>query len=106
MGASSFSKWWRDVVAAANSKGVPIPLVRYRGEGNPALTVFLISSVLVIVGIVGKWAGHLGGIDMNNAMSFFYASSTLFFGHTAIHRNSDGSSDTVETEKNRDVGPV
>jgi hypothetical protein len=88
MGLEKVSKWWKNVVDSANSKGIPLPLARYRGVGNPALTVFLASSILVIIGIVGKWAGHLGGIDMTNAMQFFYASSTLFFGHSWVHKDS------------------
>lgn len=79
-----------------NSKGVPIPMIRYKGEGNPALTVFVIASVLVAIGIVGKMAGLLGGIDMNNALQFFQASSVLFFGHSWVHKDAQGNSTTLD----------
>jgi hypothetical protein len=82
---------WKEFISQMNQRGVPVPMARYKGEGNPALTVFVVSSVLVTAGIVGKWAGHLGGIDMNNAMQFFYASSTLFFSHSWVHKDSKGS---------------
>ena len=88
MDINKISAKWKDLISRANSNGIPIPLVLFKGEGNPALTVFLISSILVTVGIVGKWAGHLGGIDMNNAMQFFNASSILFFGHSWVHRGT------------------
>jgi hypothetical protein len=96
--------WWKKVVVNANSKGIPLPMVRYKDEGNPALTLVFISAALVTIGIVGKWSGHLGGIDMNAAMEFFYASSTLFFGHSWVHKRS---LDLPESdEKHDDKGPV
>jgi hypothetical protein len=117
MGLSKISRAWKDLVNRANSQGIPIPMLRYKGEGNPALTVFVISSALVIVGIVGKWAGYLGGIDMNNAMQFFYASSTLFFGHSWVHKNGldlddggNGHSTSTEVDvriqKDKNKGPM
>ena len=62
---------WKSFIVRMNEKGVPVPMARYKGEGSPALTLVVMSSGLVAIGIVGKWAGHLGGIDMNNAMEFF-----------------------------------
>lgn len=104
MSLKNFSQWWQSVVNAANSKGIPIPLVRYKGEGNPALTVFLVASILVTVGIVGKWAGHLGGIDMSNAMQFFNASSILFFGHSWVHKDHRDSDSSNDDDQNK--GPT
>lgn len=95
MNLNNISQKWKNFVVQMNDKGVPVPLLRYKGQGNPALTVFMVSSMLVVVGIVGKWAGHLGGIDMNNAMQFFYASSTLFFGHSWVHKDAKGNTDTL-----------
>ena len=96
MSIQDFLASWKSFVTKMNEKGVPMPMARYKGEGNPALTLVIISSVLVIVGIVGKWSGKLGGIDMVNAMQFFYASCTLFFGHSWVHKDSDGSSDQID----------
>lgn len=95
MNLKNITDSWKSFVGRMNDKGVPIPMVRYKGEGNPALTVFVVSSLLVTAGIVGKMAGHLGGIDMANAMQFFYASSTLFFGHSWVHKG-EGGSDTLD----------
>ena len=96
MNLSQISQAWKDFVSKMNEKGVPMPMASYKGEGNPALTLVILSSFLVIVGIVGKFAGLLGGIDMNNAMQFFYASCTLFFGHTWVHKDSKGNSDELD----------
>lgn len=94
MDLSSISKYWKTFIGNMNSKGVPIPMVRYKGEGNPALTLVFMSAGLVMTGIIGKAAGHLGGIDMASAMQFFYASSTLFFGHSWVHKDPNGNTDT------------
>ena len=96
MDITKFIAAWKSFVAKMNEKGVPMPMARYKGQGSPALTLVIISSVLVILGIVGKWSGKLGGIDMVNAMDFFYASCTLFFGHSWVHKGADGSTDQVD----------
>jgi hypothetical protein len=50
------------------------------GLGSVSLTLVFISSITVILGLVGKWSGKLGVVDINNALEFFYASSFLYFG--------------------------
>lgn len=89
MDLSNISKYWKNFVGSMNSKGVPVPMARFKGEGNPALTLVWVSSGLVIAGIC-----HLGNIDMASALQFFYASSTLFFGHSWVHKDSNGNTDT------------
>lgn len=81
---------WKKIVETMNDKGIPLPTVRdpQTLEGSVSLTLVVMSSFLVIVGIVGKWSGLLGGIDMNSAFNFFYASTTLYFGHTWINKES------------------
>lgn len=73
---------WKILVEKANSMGVPLPTVRdpKTGTGSISLTLVFISSLLVIIGIVGKWSNIAGNIDMNNAMEFLYASLGLYFG--------------------------
>lgn len=73
---------WKKLVISANTYGVPIPLVHdpKAGSASVSLTLVFISSVLVIIGIVGKWSKLAGDIDMNNAMEFLYSSLALYFG--------------------------
>ena len=80
--ANLLYKKWKNIVTKANSLGIPLPTVRdpKLGTGSISLTLVFISSLLVIIGIVGKWSKLAGEIDMNNAMDFFYASSALYFG--------------------------
>lgn len=77
-----FIKAWKKLVIRANTYGVPMPLVHdpKTKSGSVSLTLVFVSSILVVIGIVGKWSGIAGGIDMSNAMDFFYASSALYFG--------------------------
>jgi hypothetical protein len=80
---------WREFVEKMNDKGIPLPMVRdpQTLEGSVSLTLVVMSSFLVVVGIVGKAAGLIGGIDMNSAFNFFYASTTLYFGHSWVHKD-------------------
>ncbi len=75
-------KKWAQLVNKMNSKGIPLPTVRdpKTGLGSISLTLVFVSSIFVIIGIVGKWAKVAGDIDMNNAMEFFYTSCALYFG--------------------------
>lgn len=82
---------WKQFIVKMNDKGIPVPMVRDPNtlEGSVSLSLVCVSTLLVVIGIVGKWSGHLGGIDMVNAMQFFYASCTLYFGHSWVHKVDD-----------------
>jgi hypothetical protein len=73
---------WKKYVKKANSYGIPLPLVHdpKANMASVSLTLVFVSSLLVIIGIVGKWSQIAGAIDMSSAMEFFYASSALYFG--------------------------
>lgn len=90
---------WKQLVEVANDKGIPLPMVRdpQTLEGSVSLTLVVMSSFLVVVGIVGKAAGVFGGIDMNSAFNFFYASTTLYFGHSWVHKDSVDAKDAAKT---------
>jgi hypothetical protein len=81
---------WKQFVNRMNDKGIPIPFIRdpQSLEGSVSLTLVVISTSLVVFGIISKWSGWLGGIDMNSAFNFFYASTTLYFGHNWLHKDA------------------
>lgn len=81
---------WKELVEKMNDKGIPLPMIRdpQSLEGSVSLTLVVMSSALVVIGILSKWAGLLGGIDMNSAFNFFYASTTLYFGHNWINKDT------------------
>lgn len=88
MTLKEFYNKWKQLNNNFNDKGIPLWMVRdpQTLEGSVSLTLVVMSSFLVVVGIVGKAAGILGGIDMNSAFNFFYASTALYFGHTWVHK--------------------
>lgn len=94
MDLSKLTNKWKRLVVMANDKGLPLPMVREPNtlEGSVSLTLVVMSSFLVTMGIVGKWSGWLGGIDMGSAFNFFYASCTLYFGHSWVHKQPKDSS--------------
>lgn len=73
---------WNKFVNLLNTKGVPLPTIRdpKTGYGSVSLTLVFISFNVVLVGLVGKWAGALGGIDLNQALNLFYACAALYWG--------------------------
>lgn len=79
---SKLTRYLKKLVLTCNSYGIPLPLVHdpKTGSGSVSLTLVFVSSVMVLLGLVGKWSGKLGVIDINNALEFFYASSFLYFG--------------------------
>lgn len=88
----------KQFVGILNMYGVPLPMVRdpKTGMGSVSLTLVFISSIMVILGLVGKWSGWLGVIDINNSLEFFYASSFLYFGRN--WKKGGATQDPEETE--------
>lgn len=78
----NFTSKWKNFVGRMNRAGVPVPTIRdpKTGVGSVSLTLVFVSSILVILGIIGKWSQAFGTVDVNNALEFFYASSALYFG--------------------------
>lgn len=85
---------WKVLVNAMNAKGIPMPTVRdpKTGQGSISCTLVFVSSVIVIIGLIGKWSKLLGDIDDSNALQFFYASCALYFGRNL--KGKDGSTIT------------
>jgi len=80
----------KELVNLLNSKGIPLPMVRdpKTGVGSVSLTLVVISSIFVELGLVGKYAKMLEGIDLNQALSFFMASTALYFGRNLSTKNA------------------
>lgn len=98
MNLKQITDGWKILSGKMNSLGIPIPLARdpSTGKGSVPFTLVFISTLLIVAGIVGKWSGHLGGIDMNSAMQFFYTSCSLFFGHSWVHQETKLSNGKVQ----------
>lgn len=78
----NFIEKWKRFVSKLNSHGVPLPTIRdpQTGKGSVSLTLVFISFNVVLVGLVGKWAGALGGIDITQALNLFFACAALYWG--------------------------
>ena len=83
---------WKDIVALMNSKGIPMPTIRdpKTGQGSISCTLVFVSSLMVIIGLMGKWSKYLGDVDISNSLQFFYASAALYFGRNLKQANGGG----------------
>jgi hypothetical protein len=82
----------KKILDDGNKKGVPIPLARDNDHASLSATFCWISFSLVVVGLVGKWSGKLGTIDVQNALQLTYACFALHFGKSWKGKNSSFSS--------------
>lgn len=75
-------------------KGVPVPILRDPIVQKPSasFTLLVVSSGLVIFGLLNKVAKLVDGVDIDNALQFFYACAGLYFGRKL-------TSDKKEEEK-------
>ena len=85
---------------AANQQGINLPMIRdpKTGLGSVSLTLVFISSIFVVMGLVGKWSGRFGVIDIDNALEFFYASCVLYFGRNTWKGGLPGKKDVEDEE--------
>lgn len=75
-------------------RGIPVPVLRDPVSQQPSasFTLLVISSGLVIFGLLNKVANLVDGVDIENALQFFYACAGLYFGRKL-------TSDKKEEEK-------
>lgn len=64
-----------------NEVGIPLPTLRdpTTGRGSVSLTMTFISFNIVIVGLVGKWANQLEGINLDQALYLLGMCAGLYF---------------------------
>lgn len=98
MSLSKLKDKWVEVVATCNEKGVPLPTIRdpKTKEGSVSLTLVFISFNLCVAGIVGKWSGALGGIDVSQALNLFMVCAGLYWGRRV---GKSGDKDVSVEEK-------
>jgi len=98
-------KKWAKLVSNFNKYGLPAPTIRdpKTGLGSISLTLVFVSSIFVIIGIVGKWSNKFGTIDVGTALEFFYASSALYFGRQwQSKRGGVSTEEPTKEEQNQD----
>lgn len=82
MDFNAFKQKWMDIVNKANSAGIPIPLVRdaKTGLGSMSLTLVFLSFNVWLMSVIGKVAGHLGGMNPDQCLNMFLACAGLYWG--------------------------
>lgn len=80
----------KELIKRLQSKGLPIIILRDNLTGKPSITYsfFVISGSLVILGLIGKFAKVSGGIDMDNALNFFYGCGAMYIGRKITNKPS------------------
>jgi len=73
-------------------KGIPVPVLRDPVSQKPSasFTLLVVSSGLVIFGLINKDAKLVEGVDIQNALQFFYACAGLYFGRKLTNDNKEG----------------
>lgn len=96
---------FKEFVALLNSKGIPLPMVRdpKTGIASVSLTLVVISSIFVEVGLIGKYAKMFEGIDVSQALNFFMASAALYFSRNLSNNNGKLESKTSEEKENNNA---
>lgn len=82
-----------------NEKGIPLPMLRdpKTRESSVSLTMMFISFNVVLVGLIGKAAGFLGGINIEQAIYWYMVTTGLYFG-----RKISGSKDQIKIEERKE----
>lgn len=71
-------------ITKMNEKGIPIPMIRDPKTSMPSisLTMMVISFIIVLLGLLGKSAKMLDGVDLQQAIYWFMITSGLYFGRS------------------------
>lgn len=85
----------KKIIKELQEKGFPIIILRDNLTGKPSITYsfFVISGILVILGLLGKFAKVSGGIDIENALSFFYGCGAMYIGRKLTVKNDNSPKD-------------
>jgi hypothetical protein len=96
---------WKQLCSDMNSKGIPIPTLRdpIRKVGSLSCTLLVISATIVILGLLGRTAALLNGINVDQALQFFVYCAGLYFGRTIVTKDGARLGQDAK-DKDQDVG--
>jgi len=71
----------KDLLEKLNSKGFPLPVLKDPLSQLPSvsLTLTFISFNIVVIGLIGKISGYLGGIDLDQSIVLFGVCASLYW---------------------------
>lgn len=78
--------------------GVPVFFFRDEQKKAPSvsLTCFLISFVLVVFGLVNKWAKFVDGVDVDNSLELLVITASLYFGRSFSKKMQSSKTDSKD----------
>lgn len=81
----------RRFVDWCTKQGIPVPILRDPITQKPSasFTLLVVSSGLVIFGLLNKIAKLVDGVDIDNALQFFYACAGLYFGRKLTNNKEE-----------------
>lgn len=84
-----------------NEKGIPLPMLTdpKTKESSVSLTMMIISFNVVLLGLMGKAAGFLGGVNLEQAIYWYMITCGLYFGR----KISSGKDGTKIEEKEKET---
>lgn len=85
----------RSFIDQMNSKGIPVPMVRYNGKASMSMTLVWISTTIVIFGLLNRFGNWFKGVDITNALQFAGMCYAYAFG-----RGFQTKSGNIEENKN------
>lgn len=85
----------KKLISDLQNKGIPLFFIRDYKSGQPSvsLTFFVISSLVVLIGLIGKYSNYLD-IDMKDSLYWNGMCAALYFG-----RNVSGNGPTIVDSK-------
>lgn len=88
----------KEKIKELQDKGLPIVLLQDNITKKPSITFtfFVISGAMVILGLIGKFVKVAGGIDIDNALNFFYGCGAMYIGRKFTSKSGEIS------EKNKE----
>lgn len=87
----------KSFVRDLNSKGIPIPLVRLKGQATLTGTMAIMSFTTALLGQLGKITQLLGEVDLTQANYLFLICLGAYLGNKKL--SSDGKSVVLEEAK-------
>jgi hypothetical protein len=80
----------KEFIKKLEEAGIPVVLLRDPVTKTQSLTfsLVIISALLVIFGLVGKFAKLAGGFDIENSLSFFYGCAGMYLGRKITNNNN------------------
>lgn len=86
----------KEIIKSWQEKGVPIFFIRDNEKPSVTLTLVVLSATIILVGLIGKASGVLGGIDMQSALYWHGMSLATYMG-----RKITGDGKKIEISENK-----